>query len=207
MLRIRSCSSAIASRTRSWFSASCAVAATSCTIAGWAVCRGPLMSIAPSSVPVSGSCTGAAAQVQEWTVRTRCSAEWICTGSSTASAVPIAFVPIASSDQRIPGASPTESAARSRLCAPSRQRMVPSASVTIMTCTASSAMLTSVLRSSGRTAPSGCAARTPSRSAARWTTGGSCRSGSTRAARLRCHESETSERGTEPVAAPESTAS
>ena len=57
--------------------------------------------------------------------------------------------------------------------APSRHRIVPSASVTIMTCTASSAMLTSVLRSSGRTAPSGCADRTPSRSAARWTTGGS----------------------------------
>ena len=37
--------------------------------------------MAPISVPVSGSWTGAAAQVHEWTVRTRCSAEWICTGS------------------------------------------------------------------------------------------------------------------------------
>ena len=110
MLRTRSFSSAIASRTRSWFSASWAVAATRATIAGCAVCRGPVMSIAPTIVPVSGSCTGAAAHVQACTARTRCSAEWMDTGASTASAVPIAFVPTASSDQRVPGARPTASA-------------------------------------------------------------------------------------------------
>ena len=66
MLRTRSRSSAMASRTRSWFSASWAVAETSCTIAGCMVCSGPLMSMAPRIAPVSGSCTGAAAQVQAW---------------------------------------------------------------------------------------------------------------------------------------------
>ena len=195
MLRTRSCSSAIARRTRSWFSASWAVAATSATIAGCAVCSGPVTSIAPTIAPLSGSCTGAAAQVHAWTARTRCSAEWIDTGASTASAVPIAFVPMASSDQVVPGASPTASALDRRLAAPSRHRTVPSASVTTMMCTASSAMLTSVLRSIGSTALSGWAARTTSRSPAPYVTGASWRSGSTRAAKLRRHDSDTTDRG------------
>ncbi len=66
MLRTRRRSSAMASRTRSWFSASCAVAETSWAMAGWTVCSGPEMSIAPRIMPVSGSCTGAAAHVQMW---------------------------------------------------------------------------------------------------------------------------------------------
>jgi hypothetical protein len=66
MLRTRSRSSAIASRTSSWFSASCAVAETSAAMAGCMLCSGPEMSIAPRMAPVSGSCTGAAAQVQAW---------------------------------------------------------------------------------------------------------------------------------------------
>ncbi|WP_308252841.1 hypothetical protein [Pseudonocardia sp. ICBG601] len=66
MFLTRSRSSAIASRTRSWFSARCAVAVTSCTSAGCTVCSGPEMSMAPMVSPVSGSCTGAATQVQSW---------------------------------------------------------------------------------------------------------------------------------------------
>ena len=43
-----------------------AVADTSCRRAGCTVCSGPLMSTAPRLAPVSGSCTGAATQVQAW---------------------------------------------------------------------------------------------------------------------------------------------
>ena len=198
MLRIRSCSSAIATRTRSWFSASVAVVDTSWTSAGCAVCSGPLMSIAPRIAPVSGSCTGAATHVHAWKARTRCSAEWIVTGASTASVVPIAFVPIDSSLTCVPGKRPTRSASTSNLDAPSRHRMWPSASVTSITCIASSAMLTNVLRSSGITEFSGWSARNVGRSSEVNTTGGFGFSGSTCAARLRCHDAEMIGRGDAP---------
>ena len=53
------------------------------------------MSTAPSTRPVRGSCTGAAAQVHGCTRRMKCSAANTCTGRSTATAVPGAFVPTA----------------------------------------------------------------------------------------------------------------
>ena len=196
MLRIRSCSSAIASRTRSWFSASCAVAATSCTIAGCAVCSGPVMSIAPMIVPVSGSCTGAAAQVQAWTVRTRCSAEWIDTGASTASAVPIAFVPMASSDQRMPGASPTASAAAqqaARALAPEDRAVRVGDDHDVHGLVRDAHQRAAQQGEHGAERVRGAHAR-PGRRPGR-STGATCRSGSTRAARLRRHDSETSDRG------------
>jgi hypothetical protein len=114
--------SASASRTRSSVSASCAVVATSWASDGCMVRSGPLTSTAPRTAPVSGSCTGAATQVHEWYVRTRCSAEWICTGASTASVVPIALVPMAASLQLVPGNRPTRSAGPSSSTAPSRHR-------------------------------------------------------------------------------------
>jgi hypothetical protein len=156
---------------------------------------GPLTSTAPRVAPVSGSCTGAATQVHEWYVRTRCSAEWICTGASTASVVPIALVPMAASLQLVPGNRPTRSAGPSSSTAPSRQRTWPAASVTSTRCTASSAMPTRLSRIRGMTAPSGWAARMSRSSSGACTTGGVRRSGSTRAARLRSQEADTTGRG------------
>lgn len=66
MLTRRSRSSRRASWARSWPSASCAVAVTRESIAGCTVRSGPLTSIEPSSTPVSGSRTGAAAHVHVW---------------------------------------------------------------------------------------------------------------------------------------------
>ena len=71
----RNRSSRTANCARNCPSASPAEAVTNASIAGCTVRSGPLTSIAPSSAPVSGSCNGAAAQVQVWYVRTRCSAE------------------------------------------------------------------------------------------------------------------------------------
>ncbi len=74
-------------------SASFTAVPTSATVVGCTVSAGPLTSTTPSSSPLRGSCTGQAVQVQPWWLRTKCSAEKICTGASSASAVPIALVP------------------------------------------------------------------------------------------------------------------
>ena len=82
----------------------------------------------PSTRPVSGSCTGAPEHVQPWTARLKCSAEKICTGWSTAIAVPTPFVPVASSRQRRPGTKPMSSDAASTLGCPADHSRQPSAS-------------------------------------------------------------------------------
>ncbi len=87
----------------SWDSAARATACTKPRLCGCASPSPPVMSTAPSTCPVRGSCTGAAAQVQGWTRRMKCSAANTCTGRSTATAVPGAFVPTADSAQRAPG--------------------------------------------------------------------------------------------------------
>lgn len=60
------------------------------------------MSTMPISRPSRGSRTGAAAQVQLCRARMKCSAEWTWMGVRAASAVPMAFVPVAASVQAAP---------------------------------------------------------------------------------------------------------
>ena len=203
----RSRSSRMAWRVARWFSASFAAADTRASVLGWNVRTGPVRSTAPTASPVSGSWIGAAAQVNRWYCATRCSEEWICTAESEARVVPIALVPAESSLQRKPSASSRSSAMCSIPAAPSRQRMWPWASVTIMTCIASSAISSSVVRRMGSTWASGCDSRTASSSRSSKTRAGAPWSGSTCAASERRQESETTSRCAISPLPPESTAS
>ncbi len=74
----------------------------------------PVRSMTPSSRPVSGSMTGAAAQVQRCTGSVKCSAAKTCTACSAASAVPTALVPAPDSLHSAPSTKFMSSAARLR---------------------------------------------------------------------------------------------
>ena len=83
----------------------------------------------PISAPVSGSWIGAAEQTQACTGSLKCSAPNTWTAWSTATAVPIAFVPAPRSLHSVPSAKFIESAARRRIAGlPSMQSRTPSAS-------------------------------------------------------------------------------
>ncbi len=111
----------------------------------------------PSSCPVSGSCTGAAAQVQAWTISLKCSAAKTCTAWSAASAVPIALVPAPFSLHRAPSVKFIESAAAMRTLAfPPIHSSSPSASLMTMRCADSSAMAVRLSSITGNAAASGC---------------------------------------------------
>ena len=73
-----------------------------------------MRSITPSSSPVSGSWIGAALHVQRCTGSLKCSGPNTCTAWSTASAVPIAFVPAPGSLHSVPSAKFMSAAARRR---------------------------------------------------------------------------------------------
>ncbi len=135
-------------------SASRATEPTRASVVGWKVAAGPLMSTIPISRPSRGSRTGAAAHVHPCRLRTKCSAEWTCTGAREASAVPIALVPVISSDQAAPSARQMSSARRRIPVLPWRHSTRPSTSVTTMICCEASAMLTRPSLSSGITSPS-----------------------------------------------------
>ena len=78
---------------------------------GWTVAISPVRSITPITWPVSGSWTGAAAQVHCCTTSLKCSEANTWTACSAASAVPIAFVPAPPSLHSVPSAKFIESAA------------------------------------------------------------------------------------------------
>lgn len=111
------------------------------------------MSTIPTSRPSRGSRTGAAAQVQLCRARMKCSAEWTWMGARAASAVPIAFVPVAPSAQAAPSSRQMSCARWSTPELPWRHSTRPSTSVTTMICCAASAMDASPARSSGITSP------------------------------------------------------
>ena len=114
----------------------------------------------PRSLPSSGSWTGAAEHVQPCTTSLRCSAAWTCTGWSAATAVPIrvgaraSFAPERALDEvhRIGGC-------RAQLALPSTHSRRPSASLTTMRCSLSSATDPSHSRISGAAASSGWASQ------------------------------------------------
>ena len=66
----RSRSSSVRWAVRSWDSASRVTASTSANVVAWTVGAGPERSTTPSSLPSRGSCSGAAAHVQECCART-----------------------------------------------------------------------------------------------------------------------------------------
>ena len=117
------------------------------------------------------------------------------------------LVPILSSDQTAPSDSAIRSAWRRTSAAPSRQRIIPWASVMIMMCDASSAIVVSVWRSTGRTARSGWFSRMPSTTSGSTITGGASSSGSTEAASDRSQDAATSGRGASGTRPPPSTSS
>ncbi len=168
------------SSSASWDSAARATACTNAREWGWARPSPPVMSTAPSTRPVRGSRTGAAAQVQEWTRRLKCSAPKTWTGSPTTTAVPGALVPITDSDQRAPGTKPSRSARRSVADSPSTQSRLPRASHTASRCEPCAANAPTRSRNSGITRASGCCARYDRRSASARSTRG-VHSGLTRA--------------------------
>ena len=99
-------------------------------LAGWTVEKSPVRSITPTSSPVSGSWIGAAEQTQRWTGSWKCSGPKTCTAWSTATAVPIAFVPAPGSLHSVPSAKFMTSAARMRIAAlPSMLSRTPFASL------------------------------------------------------------------------------
>ena len=113
-------------------------------------------SITPSTSPVSGSWTGAAAHVHACTTSLKCSAANTCTAWSAASAVPIAFVPAPLSLHSAPTAKFIEFAAASRTRGdPSSHSSIPSASLTTIRCAASSAIPAKHSRTSGAADTSG----------------------------------------------------
>ena len=148
-------------------------------------------SITPSTRPVSGSCTGAAAQVHACTTSLKCSAANTWTAWSAASAVPIAFVPAPLSLHSAPTAKFIEFAAESRTPgAPSSHSSVPSASLTTIRCAASSAMPAKHSRISGATVTSGWTSQRAAASSSSATDGAEpLGPGSTPAANERRHES------------------
>lgn len=117
------------------------------------------MSMAPSTRPVRGSCTGAAAHVHGCTRRMKCSAAKTCTDRSNATAVPGAFVPTADSAQRAPGTKFIRSARRLVAASPSTHSSLPCASHTASRCSPSEANVPSNSRTNGITRASGCSAR------------------------------------------------
>ena len=60
----------------------------------------------PRMASEPGSCTGAAAQLQRWTGRTKCSADLMVTGASRHNAVPGALVPAWRSSHCAPSTNP-----------------------------------------------------------------------------------------------------
>ena len=132
---------------------------TRATVVGCTVGAGPERSTTPSISPVRGSWMGLAVQVHGCWARTKCSAENSCTEACSASAVPMAFVPTEASVQSAPGMKPRESASRPTRTAPSRQSTKPSAAVTTMMCSASSATAVRLARSWGSTLAMGDPAR------------------------------------------------
>jgi hypothetical protein len=78
---------------------------------------------------LSGSWIGAAEHVHPCRRRLKCSAEKICTGWSSSSAVPIAFVPTALSLARCPGRKPGPTAISIARGCPPAHSSTPSASL------------------------------------------------------------------------------
>lgn len=142
-----------------WASAARATAWTKPRECGWARPSPPVMSTAPSSLPVRGSRTGAAAQVHGCTRRLKCSAPKTCTGSPVATAVPGALVPIADSAHRAPGTKPRPSARRRVAGSPSTHNRLPRASHTASRCAPCAANAPTRSRNSGITRASGCSSR------------------------------------------------
>jgi hypothetical protein len=73
----------------------------------------PVISTTPSTRLVVGSWIGAAAQLQGWTSRLKCSAAWTCTGWPRRSAIPGALVPASCSVHTEPSTKLMVSARRS----------------------------------------------------------------------------------------------
>ena len=141
--------------------------------------------------PVSGSCTGAAAQVHDWTISLKCSEANTWTACSAASAVPMALVPAPPSLHSVPSAKFIESAACMRtLGLPSTHSRMPLASETTMRCRDSSADAARQARMSGAVSASGWISHRAVVSSASATTGAMrTPEGSTPAAAERRHES------------------
>ena len=133
-----------------------AVATATANECGCTVLIRLVRSITPMRSPVSGSCTGAAAQVHACTTSLKCSAAKTWTAWSAASAVPIALVPAPPSLHSAPTAKFIEfAAARRTWGAPSSHSSVPSASLTTIRCAASSEIPARHSRISGATDSSG----------------------------------------------------
>ncbi len=176
---------------RSWDSTALAVAVARARLCGCTVVILPVRSTMPSSRPLSGSCTGAAAQVQLCTISLKCSAAKTCTAWSAARAVPIALVPAPFSLHRAPSVKFIESAAAMRTFAlPPIHSRSPSASLTTIRWADSSAMAVRLSSIKGRAAPSGCTSRRDEVSSSSARTGARCSpEGSTPASCERRHES------------------
>ena len=147
--------------------------------------------------PLSGSCSGAALHVQPCTGVAKCSAEKTCSAWSSASAVPIAFVPAAASLQREPRCRWTSVARSSIAASPSSHSSVPSASHTRTTCSPSVRTSSSRSRSTASAADSGERAQRSLASSIPIASGARPRAASTPASAQRCHESTITRRSSE----------
>ena len=176
-------------------------------IAGCSVIAGPLTSTMPSSSPVRGSCSGSAVQYHGCWSASKCSAENSCTGLASASAVPIAFVPTRSSVHSAPSANPSPSARVRTRAAPSRHRMIPSASVTTIRNCDASATEVMICRSSSTTSEIGEARRRASTCSVGSGSRGLRPSGSSPARSTRDQDRATSGRGCSTERPPAITAS
>ena len=176
---------------RNCASTACAVAVATAIEWGCTVRISPVRSITPITSPVSGSWTGAAAQVQRWTISLKCSEANTWTACLAAIAVPIALVPAPPSDHSVPSAKFIESAARSRTVAlPSTHSSTPLASETTIRCWDSSAVAARHERISGAISASGWISQRAEASSASATCGAIRRPlGSTPAAAERRQES------------------
>ena len=108
-------------------------------VCGESTTRPPVMSMTPRIASEPGSCTGAAAQLQRCTGRTKCSADLIVTGASRHNAVPGALVPAWRSSHCAPSTNPIDSARRSTAGLPRTQSSRPRSSATASTLSQSSA--------------------------------------------------------------------